>query len=94
MYCAVVLFVHTMSQVQICACTRICIWRMYIIELLSEMVYKIYKTGGRQSAGSVRNEAAKVTSEKRAQKKHLHDGIGAFVCLKFCTSARKIKPFR
>ena len=31
---------------------------------------------------------------KRVQKKHLHDGIGAFVCLKFCTSARKIKPFR
>ena len=38
------LFVYTMSQVQICACTRICIWRMYIIELLSEMVYKVYKS--------------------------------------------------
>ena len=37
-------FVYTMSQVQICACTRICIWRMYIIELLSEMVYKVYKS--------------------------------------------------
>ena len=37
-----------MSQVQICACTRICIWRMYIIELLSEMVYKIYKSSRRQ----------------------------------------------
>ncbi|WP_418881925.1 hypothetical protein, partial [Waltera sp.] len=35
------LFVYTMSQVQICACTRICTWRMYIIELLSEMVYKV-----------------------------------------------------
>ena len=34
-------FVYTMSQVQICACTRICTWRMYIIELLSEMVYKL-----------------------------------------------------
>ena len=35
------LFVYTMSQVQIFACTRICTWRMYIIELLSEMVYKV-----------------------------------------------------
>ena len=35
-----------------------------------------------------------VTFEKGHKKKHLHDGIGAFVCLKFCTSARKIKPFR
>ena len=35
------LFVYTMSQAQICACTRICTWRMYIIELLSEMVYKL-----------------------------------------------------
>ena len=51
MYCAEVLFVYTMSQVQICACTRIGIWQMYIIELLSEMVYKVYETGGRQSAG-------------------------------------------
>ena len=32
---------YTMSQVQVRACTRICIWRMYIIELLSEMVYKL-----------------------------------------------------
>ena len=32
---------YTMSQVQVCVCTRICIWRMYIIELLSEMVYKL-----------------------------------------------------
>ena len=32
---------YTMSQVQACACTRICIWRMYIIELLSELVYKL-----------------------------------------------------
>ena len=36
-------FVYTMSQVQICACTRICIWRMYITWLLSEMVYEVYK---------------------------------------------------
>ena len=42
------LFVYTMSQVQICACTRICIWRMYIIELLSEMVYKVYKSSRSQ----------------------------------------------
>ena len=34
------LFVYTMSQVQICVCTRICTWRMYIIELLSEMVFE------------------------------------------------------
>ena len=33
------LFVYTMSQVQICACTRICIWRMYDGELLSELPY-------------------------------------------------------
>lgn len=26
----------------------VCIWRMYIIELLSEMVYKIYKSSRRQ----------------------------------------------
>ena len=52
-------FVYTMSQVQICACTRIGIWQMYIIELLSEMVYKVYETGGRQSAGSAWNEAAR-----------------------------------
>ena len=37
-------FVYTMSQVQICACTRIFIWRMYIIELLSEMMYKVYES--------------------------------------------------
>ena len=43
-------FVYTMSQVQICACTRICIWRMYIIELLSEMVYKVYKSSRSQPA--------------------------------------------
>ena len=41
-------FVYTMIQVQICACTRICIWRMYIIELLSEMVYKVYKSSRSQ----------------------------------------------
>jgi hypothetical protein len=51
--------VYTMSQVQICACTRIGIWQMYTIELLSEMVYKVYETGGRQSAGSAWNEAAR-----------------------------------
>ena len=50
---------YTMSQVQICACTRIGIWQMYSIELLSEMVYKVYETGGRQSAGSAWNEAAR-----------------------------------
>ena len=47
------LFVYMMSQVQICACTRICTWRMYIIELLSEMVYKVYKSSRRQSARGV-----------------------------------------
>ena len=35
-------FVYTMSQVQICA------WRMYIIELSSEMVYKVYQSSRRQ----------------------------------------------
>ena len=43
-------FVYTMSQVQICACTRICIWRMYIIELLSEMEYKVYKLSRSETA--------------------------------------------
>ena len=38
-------FVYTMSQVQICACTRIYIWRMYIIELVSEMLYGVYRVG-------------------------------------------------
>ena len=42
------LFVYTMSQVQICACTRICTWRMYIIELLSEIVYKVYESSRSQ----------------------------------------------
>ena len=41
-------FVYTMSQVQICACTRICIWRMYIIDLSSEMVYKVCQSSRRQ----------------------------------------------
>ena len=59
MYCAEVLFVYTMSQVQIFASTRIGMWQMYIIELLSEMVYKVYETGGRQSSGSDWNEAAR-----------------------------------
>ena len=31
-------FVYTMSRVQIRACTKICIWRMYIIESIDEMV--------------------------------------------------------
>ena len=35
---------YAMSQVQICACTRIGIWQMYTIGLLSEMVYKVYET--------------------------------------------------
>ena len=42
------LFVYTMSQVQICACTRICTWRMYIIELLSEIVDKVYESSRSQ----------------------------------------------
>ena len=37
-------FVYTMSQIQILVQAQICIWRMYIIELLSEMVYKVYKS--------------------------------------------------
>ena len=41
---------YTMSQVQICACTRIYIWRMYIIELLSEMLYGVYRVSGSQPA--------------------------------------------
>ena len=43
-----VLFVYTMSQVQICACTRICTWRMYITWLLSEIVYKVYESSRSQ----------------------------------------------
>ncbi len=45
---AIRFFVYTMSQVQICACTRICTWRMYIIELLSEIVYKVYESSRSQ----------------------------------------------
>ena len=56
------IFVYTMSQVQICACTRICIWRMYIIELLSEMVYKVYK--------SSRSQPARLFTERRQQECH------------------------
>ena len=44
------LFVYTVSQVQICACTRICICRMNIIELLSEIVYKVYESSRSQPA--------------------------------------------
>ena len=55
-------FVYTMSQVQICACTRICIWRMYIIELLSEMVYKVYK--------SSRSQPARLDTMSQVQAKH------------------------
>ena len=43
------LFVYMVSQVQICACTRICICRMNIIELLSEIVYKVYESSRSQS---------------------------------------------
>ena len=31
------------SQVQICACTGLCIWRMYISELSSEMMLRLTK---------------------------------------------------
>ena len=34
-------FVYTMSQVDKRACTQLSIWRMYIIELLSEMVQEL-----------------------------------------------------
>ena len=50
------LFVYTVSQVQICACTRICIWRMYIIELLSEIVYKVYESSRSQPTRFVYGE--------------------------------------
>ena len=36
------IFDYTMSQVRIRACTKIRIWRMYIIEPVGEMVYKVY----------------------------------------------------
>ncbi|MEI3299801.1 MAG: hypothetical protein V8R67_03770 [Eubacterium sp.] len=38
-------FVYAMSRAQIRACTKICIRRMYIIEPLGEMVYKVYEIG-------------------------------------------------
>ena len=59
---------YTMSQVQICACTRIGIWQMYTIELLSEMVYKVYETGGRQSADLLGMRQQEVTFEKGHKK--------------------------
>ena len=36
------LFVYTMSRAQIRACTEICIRRMYIIESIDEMLYRVY----------------------------------------------------
>ena len=38
-------FVYTMSQVQARARTKAGIWRMYIIETIVEMVYKVYESG-------------------------------------------------
>ena len=52
-------FVYTMSQVQICACTRIYIWRMYIIELLSEMLYGVYRL--------IRSQPARLYDEPSAE---------------------------
>ena len=63
-------FVYTMSQVQICACTRICIWRMYIIELLSEMVYKVYKSSRSQPARLWRETVCEGEVVWRIQKKN------------------------
>ena len=40
------LFVYTMSQVDKHACMQLSIWRMYIIELISEMMYEVYKRVG------------------------------------------------
>ena len=57
------LFVYTMSQVQICACTRICTWRMYIIELLSEIVYKVYESS--RSQPTRLSEEQNILQEKR-----------------------------
>ena len=36
----------TMSQVDKHACMQLSIWRMYIIELISEMVYEVYNRVG------------------------------------------------
>lgn len=42
----VLLFVYTMSQVDKRARTQLSIWRMYIIELISEMLYEVYRRVG------------------------------------------------
>lgn len=59
MYCAEVLFcVYDEPGTDLCLHKNRYL-AMYTIELLSEMVYKVYETGGRQSAGSAWNEAAR-----------------------------------
>ena len=52
-----------MSQVQICACTRICTWRMYITWLLSEIVYKVYESS--RSQPTRLSEEQNILQEKR-----------------------------
>ena len=41
-------FVYTMSQVQARARTKAGIWRMYIIETIVEMMYKVYESSRSQ----------------------------------------------
>mgnify|MGYP004642003687 CR=1 FL=1 len=70
------LFVYTMSQVQICACTRICIWRMYITWLLSEMVYKVYESSRSQPARLYKSRRSQLTQSytrnKERNSEHEH----------------------
>ena len=56
-------FAYTMSKVQICACTRICTWRMYITWLLSEIVYKVYESS--RSQPTRLSEEQNILQEKR-----------------------------
>ena len=63
-------FVYTMSQVQICACTRIYIWRMYIIELVSEMLYGVYRSSRSQPARLYDEPSAEVVQSIQSGQEH------------------------
>ena len=61
---------YTMSQVPICACTRIYIWRMYIIELLSEMLYGVYRSSRSQPARLYDEPSAEAAQSIQSGQEH------------------------
>ena len=85
-------FVYTMSQVQICACTRICTWRMYITWLLSEIVYKVYESS--RSQPTRLSEEQNILQEKRKYAAYKSDllflkSIEMEKCMKWKTKIQK-----